>query len=220
MTRILIVDDQDDMRAGIRAMLQHDPSLVVVGDLSDALQVPGFLQDHQVDLILMDIRMPGIDGIEATRRIRKNYSAQEIRVIVLTTFDHDDIVLAALRAGANGFLSKIVTPAELIAGITEVVGGGGALSAAATSTLIGHLSHGPPPAIDKELLLRFGALTPRERNVVILVASGLSNQEIAAQMSVSPFTVKTHAVRAMTKVSARDRAQLVTFTFRAGLYPG
>jgi DNA-binding NarL/FixJ family response regulator len=219
MTRILIVDDQDDMRAGIRAMLLLDPSLVVAGDLSDGLQVPSFLREHPVDLVLMDIRMPGIDGVEATRRIRKEHPPEKLRVIVLTTFDQDDIVLAALRAGANGFLSKTVSPAELVAGITEVVSGGGALSATATAALIGHMTDSPPPAIDQDLLRLFGALTPRERDVVILIASGLGNDEIAAQLSVSPFTVKTHAVRAMTKVGARDRAQLVSFTFRAGLYP-
>jgi len=106
MTRILIVDDQDDMRAGIRAMPLLDPGLVVVGDLSDGLQVVPFLRDHPVDLVLMDIRMPGIDGVEATRRIRKEHPPEKLRVIVLTTFDQDDIVLAALRAGANGFLSR------------------------------------------------------------------------------------------------------------------
>ena len=219
MTRILVVDDQEDIRAGIRAMLLLDPGLVVVGDLSDGLQVLPYLQDHPVDLVLMDIRMPGIDGVEATRRIRRQHPPEELRVIVLTTFDQDDIVLAALRAGANGFLSKTVSPAELVAGITEVVNGGGALSAAATAALIGHMTDSPPPAVDRELLRRFDALTPRERDVIILVAGGLSNEEIAAQMYVSPFTVKTHAVRAMTKVGARDRAQLVSFTFRAGLYP-
>ena len=219
MTNILIVDDQDDMRAGIRSMLLLDPTFVIVGDLSDGLQVPAFLQDHVVDVVLMDIRMPGIDGVEATRRIRKDHPAETLRVIVLTTFDQDEIVLAALRAGANGFLSKTVSPAELVAGITEVVAGGGALSAAATAALIGHMTDKPPAAIDKDLLERFGSLTPRELDVIVLVASGLDNHEIAAQLSVSPFTVKTHAVRAMTKVGARDRAQLVTFTFRAGLYP-
>ncbi|GDY52457.1 hypothetical protein SVIO_030800 [Streptomyces violaceusniger] len=144
MTQILIVDDQDDMRAGIRTMLMPDPGLVVAGDLSDGLQVLPFLRDHPVDLVLMDIRMPGIDGVEATRRIRKEYPPEKLRVIVLTTFDQDDIVLAALRAGANGFLSKTVSPAELVAGINEVVGGGGALSAAATAALIGHMTHSPP----------------------------------------------------------------------------
>lgn len=219
MTNILIVDDQDDMRAGIRSMLLLDPTFVVVGDLSDGLQVPAFLRDNAVDLLLMDIRMPGIDGVEATRQIRREHPASRLRVIVLMTFDEDEIVLAALRAGANGFLSKTVNPAELVAGIAEVVAGGGALSAAAAAALIGRMTDGPPAAIDKELLQRFSALTPRERDVVVLVASGLDNHEIAAQMSASPFTVKTHAVRAMTKVGPRDRAHLVSFTFRAGLYP-
>jgi DNA-binding NarL/FixJ family response regulator len=217
MTRIVIVDDQDDMRAGIRAMLLADPTLDVVGDLSDGLQVPAFLRAQPVDLVLMDIRMPGIDGVEATRRIRQEHPPENVRVIVLTTFDRDDIVLAALRAGANGFLSKTVSPAELISGIAEVVGGGGALSAAATAALIGHMTDDPPPVIDKQLLRRFDILTPRELEIVVLVAQGLSNQEIAAQLFLSSLTVKTHAVRAMTKLGARDRAQLVSFTFRAGL---
>jgi DNA-binding NarL/FixJ family response regulator len=207
------------MRAGIRAMLSLDPTLVVEGDLSDGLQVIPFLRAHPVDLVLMDIRMPGIDGVEATRRIRGEHPAEVLRVIVLTTFDQDDVVLAALRAGANGFLSKTVSPRELVAGIAEVVAGGGALSAAATAALIGHMTGSRPPLIDQDLLHRFGALTPKETDVVILIASGLGNAEIAARLFVSPFTVKTHAVRAMTKVGARDRAQLVTFTFQAGLYP-
>ena len=217
MIRLVIVDDQDDMRAGIRAMLRPDPDLVVVGDLSDALQLPAFLRDNAVDVVLMDIRMPGIDGVEATRRIRKDHPPQSLRVVLLTTFDQDEIVLAALRAGANGFLSKTASPAELVAGISEVAAGGGALSAAATAALIGHMTDRPPPVPDKQLLRLFDALTPRERDVVVLVARGLSNHEIAAQLFLSPLTVKTHAVRAMSKVSARDRAQLVTFAFRAGI---
>ena len=219
MTRVLIVDDQADMRAGIRSMLRLDPDLVVVGNLSDGLQVVPFLRSHPVDVILMDIRMPGIDGVEATRRIRQEYNSEDVRIIVLTTFDHDDVVLAALRAGANGFLSKTVSPAELVAGIAEVVGGGGALSAAATAALIGHMTDNPPAVIDQELFHRFEALTPRERDVVALVAAGLGNDEIAAQLFVSPFTVKTHANRAMTKVGARDRGQLVALAVRAGITP-
>jgi DNA-binding NarL/FixJ family response regulator len=219
MTRILIVDDQDDMRAGIRAMLGLDPSLDVVADVADGLQVMGLLRQRPVDLVLMDIRMPGIDGVEATRRIRAEYASRDVRVIVLTTFDEDDIVLAALHAGANGFLSKTVSPKELVDGIAEVMAGGGALSAAATAALIGHMADNPRPPVDRELLRRFDALTPRERDVTVLVASGLGNDEIAAKLSVSPFTAKTHAVRAMTKLGARDRAQLVSFTVQAGLYP-
>ncbi|GLY04578.1 MULTISPECIES: response regulator transcription factor [Actinoplanes] len=219
MTRIVIVDDQDDIRAGIRSMLRADPALTVVGELSDGLQVAPFLREHPVDLVLMDIRMPGIDGVEATRRIRAEHPAEKVRIIVLTTFDQDDVVLAALRAGANGFLGKTVSPAELVAGITEVAGGGGTLSANATAALIGHMADNPPPVIDKVLLRRFDVLTPREREMVVLVARGLSNEEIAGRMVVSPFTVKTHVVRAMTKIGARDRAQLVSYAFRAGLGP-
>ena len=195
----------------------HDPHLEVVADLSDGLQAVAFLCDHPVDVVLMDIRMPGVDGVEATRRIRLEHPPERVRIVVLTTFDQDDIVLAALRAGANGFLSKMVSPDELVAGIAEVVGGGGALSAAATAALINHMTERPPAVVDREILERFRVLTPRERDITVLVASGLSNEEIAAQLSISPFTVKTHAVRAMTKVGARDRAQLVSFTFRAGL---
>ena len=223
MTRILIVDDQEDIRAGIRAMLLLNPALVVVADLSDGLQVLPLLRDHPIDLVLMDIRMPGIDGVEATRRIRAEHTAAKVRIIVLTTFDQDEIVLAALRAGANGFLSKTVSPAELIAGINEVVGGGGTLSANATAALISHMADHPPSLVDQGLLHRFDYLTPREREMIMLVARGLSNEEIAGQMFVSPLTVKTHVVRAMTKVGARDRAQLVSLIFRAGLcsrWPG
>lgn len=219
MTTVLVVDDQDDMRAGIRAMLAHDPRLQVVADLSDGLQAVTFLRDHPVDVVLMDIRMPGVDGVEATRRIRLDHPPEEVRVVVLTTFDQDDVVLAALRAGANGFLSKMIGPEELVAGIAEVVAGGGALSAAATSALVNHLTERPPQVVDRRLLDRFAVLTPRERDITLLVADGLSNEEIAARLSLSPFTVKTHAVRAMTKVGARDRAQLVSFAFRAGLRP-
>lgn len=219
MTRILIVDDQDDIRAGIRAMLGLDPDFEVAGDLSDGLQALPFLRENPVDLVLLDIRMPGIDGVETTRRIRREHTPEQLRIIVLTTFDQDEIVLAALRAGANGFLSKTVSPADLVAGIAEVVRGGGALSAAAMTALIGHMADAPAPLADQELLRRFSVLTPRELEIVLLVAGGLDNDEMAARLSVSPFTVKTHAVRAMTKVGARDRAQLVSFTFRAGLYP-
>lgn len=219
MTQVLIVDDQAEMRAGIRAMLAADPGLVVAGDLSDGLQVEAFLATHHVDLVLMDIRMPGIDGVETTRRIRRRYNAEAIRIIVLTTFDQDEVVLAALHAGANGFLSKTVSPAQLVDGIAEVVAGGGTLSAAASAALIGHVTDHPAPPVDHDLRRQFGALTPREHDITRLVASGLSNEEIAAQLYLSPLTVKTHAVRAMTKVGARDRAQLVSYTVRAGLYP-
>lgn len=219
MTSILIVDDQEMIRLGLRAILATQARYDVVADLSDGLQAVAYLHDHPVDVVLMDIRMPGIDGVEATRRIRQTLSAERTRVVILTTFEQDETVIAALRAGANGFLSKAVGPAELMAGIDEVAAGGGTLSAAATAALIGHVSEQVAPTVDAAMADLFAALTPRERDVVLAIAEGLDNEQIAAALFVSPFTVKTHAQRAMTKVGARDRAQLVAFAYRAGLTP-
>ena len=217
MTRILIVDDQEMIRVGLRTILEAQPGYVVVDALGDGLQALAYLERQSADVVLMDIRMPGIDGVETTRRIRHTVSAERTRIIILTTFEQDDTVIAALRAGANGFLSKAVGPDELVAGIEEVAAGGGALSAAATAALIAHVGVEKPVVVDVELVRRFELLTPREREVVIAAASGLDNSEIAARTFVSPFTVKTHANRAMTKVGARDRAQLVAFAYQAGL---
>ncbi|MCK2022692.1 response regulator transcription factor [Microbacterium sp. kSW2-24] len=217
MIRLLIVDDQEMIRAGLRAILASQPEIEVVDDVSDGFKALDLLDLETVDVVLMDIRMPGIDGVEVTRRIRAKFTAEQLRVIVLTTFDNDANVLAALRAGANGFLSKGIGPADLAAGIHEVAAGGGALSAAASAALIGHVADDTRPAVDEELAERFQALTPREHDVVVAVASGLDNAQIAAQMFLSPFTVKTHANRAMMKLGARDRAQLVAFAYRAGL---
>ena len=217
MTRILIVDDQEMIRVGLRTILEAQAGYEVVDALGDGLQAIAYLEKHPVDVVLMDIRMPGIDGVEATGRIRKAVPASRTRIIILTTFEQDETVIAALRAGANGFLSKAVGPEELVAGIEEVAAGGGALSAAAAAALIGHVTEQPVAIVDAELARRFTALTPRERDVVIAAASGLDNAEIAARMFVSPFTVKTHANRAMMKVGARDRAQLVAFAYQAGL---
>ena len=217
MVRLLIADEQEMIRAGLRAILAAQPNIDVVADVSDGFQALDLVDQEPVDVVLMDIRMPGIDGVETTRRMRAKFTAEQLRVIVLTTFDNDANVIAALRAGANGFLSKGVGPADLAAGIHEVAGGGGALSAAASAALIGHVVEDKRPPIDDEMVERFTALTPRERDVVIAVASGLDNAQIATQMFLSPFTVKTHANRAMMKLGARDRAQLVTFAYRAGL---
>jgi DNA-binding NarL/FixJ family response regulator len=218
MTRVIIVDDQEMIRVGLRTILEAQPDFEVVADFSDGFQAVNFLQAaNTVDVVLVDIRMPGIDGIEATRRIRETYPASEMRIVILTTFELDENVLAALRAGANGFLSKGVGPAELVAGIKEVAAGGGALSAAAVAALIGHIADEHAAPIDSEMSGRFLVLTPREREVVLAVAAGLDNDQIAEQLFVSPFTVRTHAQRAMTKVGARDRAQLVAFAYQAGL---
>lgn len=217
MIRVLIVDDQEMIRVGLRAVLGSFDDMEIVEDVADGLAAIARLPDLAVDVVLMDIRMPGIDGVEATRRIRATHDPDQLRIVVLTTFDQDENVLAALRAGANGFLNKGVGPAELAAGIREVVAGGGALSAAAAAALIGHIAQEKTTPIDRAMEDRFGALTPREREIVIAITTGGSNEEIAEQLFLSPFTVKTHANRAMAKVGARDRAQLVSFAYRAGL---
>lgn len=217
MIRVLIVDDQEMIRAGLRTIISSSSEIDVVADVGDAFAALDLLETTPVDVVLMDIRMPGIDGVEATARIRRTHSAEQVRIIILTTFEHDENVYAALSAGANGFLGKGVGPVELIAGITDVMSGGGALSAAAAAAAISRLAEVPVHRVDETLVRRFDALTPRERDVVVAVTRGLSNDEIAAEMFVSPFTVKTHANRAMAKVAARDRAQLVAFAYQAGI---
>ena len=217
MIRVLIVDDQEMIRVGLRAILDAQSNITVVGEAGDGLEAVRILGELDVDVVLMDIRMPGVDGVEATRRIRQSIPAERVRIIILTTFDHDETVFAALRAGANGFLSKGVGPAELAAGIEEVAAGGGALSATAAAALIDRVAEERQPDVDPALAALFSALTPKERDVVIAIAKGQSNQQIAETMFVSPFTIKTHANRAMTKVGARDRAQLVAYAYRAGL---
>lgn len=218
MINVMLVDDQEMIRAGLRSILGTQDELDVVCEASDGMDVARLVEENDVDVVLMDLRMPGIDGVEATRRIRAEHPAEKVRIIVLTTFDEERNVLAALRAGANGFLSKGVGPAELAESIREVAAGGGALSAAAAAVLIENVAEERTPVVDDSMVDRFSALTPRERDVVTAIASGLDNAQIASQMFVSPFTVKTHANRAMAKVGARDRAQLVTFAYRAGLF--
>lgn len=216
MIRLLLVDDQEMIRIGLRGILgRHDP-FEIVAEAADGLGAVEALASQPVDVVLMDIRMPGIDGVEATRRIRQRWSAEEVRVVMLTTFEQDANVLAALRAGANAFLSKAAGPKELIAAIEEVAAGGGALSPAAAAMLIDRVKDEPATVVDAEMTARFDALTPRERDVVLNMMTGLDVDAIAADRFLSPFTVKTHANRAMTKVGARDRAQLVAFAYRGG----
>ena len=219
MIRVVLVDDQEMIRFGLRTILGAQPQLEVVGEAADGLAALQLLERVEADVVLLDIRMPGIDGVETTRRLRRTHPSQALRIIVLTTFDQDENVLAALRAGADGFLSKGVGPAELVAGITEVAAGGGALSASAAAALIGHVAAERVTPADPEMVKRFEALTPREREVVVAIVSGLDNAQIARDMFLSPFTVKTHANRAMTKVQAKDRAQLVSYAVRAGIQP-
>jgi DNA-binding NarL/FixJ family response regulator len=219
MIRVLLVDDQDMIRFGLRVILEPRDGIEVVGDVSDGLQAVDFIDAHPVDVVLMDLRMPGIDGVEATTRIRSSHPAEHVRIIVFTTFDQDANVLAALRAGTDGFLSKGVSPAELASAIHSVASGGGALSATAAKAVIGQVSDPRPEVLDTELARRFATLTPREHDVVLAAMKGASNADIAVALVVSPFTVKTYVNRAMTKVDARDRSRLVAFAFAAGLRP-
>ena len=219
MTRVVLVDDQEMIRLGLRTIIEAQPGITVVGEAADGLAALKVLESVDADLVLMDIRMPGIDGVEATRRLRLTHTSDDLKIVVLTTFDQDENVLSALRSGANGFLSKGVSPAELVAGITEVVAGGGALSSSAAAALIGHVAEKGTFSVDPEVARRFEALTPREHDVVASVVSGYDNSQIAQALFLSPFTVKTHVHRAMAKVQAKDRAQLVSLAVRAGIRP-
>src|SRR4051812_23099286 len=213
----MITDDQEMIRVGLRAVLGAFPDIDVVADAGDGLEAIQQIERHHPDVVLMDIRMPGIDGIEATRRIREKYGPAQLRIVVLTTFEHDENVFAALRAGANGFLNKAVGPDELVSNIREVMAGGGALSSAAAAVLIRHASSPPVAEPDPAMVARFDELTSREREIVAAIVGGGTNEDIAAALFLSPFTVKTHANRAMMKVGARDRAQLVAFAVQAGI---
>ena len=219
MIRVLVVDDQEMIRAGLLAVLNSFADLDVVGAASDGFEALGAVDAEVPDVVLMDIRMPGIDGVEATRRIRLTRPPEALRILVLTTFDQDENVLQALRAGADGFLSKGAGPAELTDAILHVASGGRALSPGAVDAVVDHVVDQRVIAVDPALAARVAELTPREREVVGAIVSGLDNAQIAEQFHLSPFTVKTHANHAMAKVGARDRAQLVTLAIRAGIHP-
>lgn len=219
MIRVMLVDDQEMLRAGLRSILSAHPDIEVVAEASHGAAAIDQLSVNTLDVILMDIRMPGIDGVEATRRIRQKYSPQAVKILVLTTFDQDANVLEALRAGADGFLSKGAGPQELTQAIMRVAQGEHALSSSAVDALIDHAVVTQPPKEDPHAVELFSQLTQRELEVVQLIVDGLNNQAIADRLFVSPYTVKTHANRAMMKVSAKDRAQLVSLAFRAGITP-
>ena len=219
MIRVVIIDDQEMIRVGLRAVLGSFDDIEVVGVAGDGLDALRVIDEQAPDVALMDIRMPGIDGVEATRRLRETYRPDQLRILVLTTYDSDKNVFAALRAGANGFLNKALGPDELARGIREVQDGGGALSAAAAGVLIAHAAVEPPAPVDEDMAARFALLTVREREVVGAIVGGARNEDIAGRLFLSPFTVKTHVNRAMSKVDARDRAQLVAFALRAGIRP-
>ncbi|WP_062464246.1 response regulator transcription factor [Demequina soli] len=215
--KVVLADDQALMRAGFKVLIDAEPDLEVVGEAGDGGTAVKVARDARADVILMDIRMPGLDGIAATRLIAADRTLAHVKVLILTTFEQDAYVFHALEAGASGFLGKNVDPADLIAAIRVVDAGEALLSPFATKALIGaHLSR---PTAQSAVTAGpdLGDLTEREAEVVGLVAEGLSNAEIAARLFISPLTAKTHVSRAMTKLAARDRAQLVVEAFRRGI---
>ncbi|MET8151060.1 response regulator [Actinoplanes sp. NPDC049668] len=214
--RVLLADDQPLIRAGFRMFVEPDPDVEVVGEAGTGLEAVELARSARADVVLMDLRMPGMDGIEATRRIAESEDLAGVRVLVLTTFENDDNVVLALRAGASGFLGKHVEPAELLRAIRVVAAGESLLSPAATRGLVSRFLSQPVPSA-LPAALELGALTEREREVLALVAHGLSNDEIGERLYVSPLTVKTHINRAMTKLGVRDRAQLVVIAYQSGL---
>lgn len=226
MIRVLIADDQALIRAGIRGVLDLEDDILVVGEVADGQAAVRRAHGERADIVLMDIRMPGLDGIEATRRIRADEDLAGVRVIILTTFETDDNVVEALHAGASGFLGKGASPDEIVDAVRVVASGEALLSARATRSLIERFVAMPRrDAQGAQLSSRWAALvdelTEREREVLVMVAGGLSNEQIGQALSISSFTVKTHVNRAMVKLDAHDRAQLVVFAYQAGLvHPG
>ncbi|MEM9606293.1 MAG: response regulator transcription factor [Actinomycetota bacterium] len=213
--RVVLVDDQALIRVGFKAIIDSAPDLEVVGEADDGADALGVIRESRADVVLMDIRMPGQDGIATTQAITDDDDLAGVRVIVLTTFELDEYVVAAMGAGASGFLDKGVDPEVLLDAIRVVAAGDALLTPKATRALLASLGdEQDAPAVDEEAVRD---LTAREREVVGLVGQGLSNDEIAEALFLSPLTAKTHVSRAMTKLYARDRAQLVAIAFRTGL---
>ena len=218
MIRVLLADDQALLRAGFRMLVESAPDMEIVGEAHNGGQAVALAREQLPDVVLMDLRMPEVDGITATRRITADPRLARVRIVALTTFDDDETVLAALRAGASGFLVKDAEPAELLQAVRVVARGDALLAPSVTRALISALTiAGPPASPPPAPSPAVASLTRREREVVALVAAGLSNDEIASELVVSPLTAKTHVSRAMVKLSARDRAQLVVIAFQNGL---
>jgi DNA-binding NarL/FixJ family response regulator len=214
LIRILLADDQALIRSGIRALLEAEDDIEVVAEATDGQQAVALAVEHRPDIALVDIQMPVIDGIEATRQIVADSRLDGVRVVILTNFGLDEYIFRALRAGAFGFLLKDTEPAELLQALHVVARGEALLSPAVTRRLISEFVARPPDAL---AAAGMESLTNREREVVALAAHGLSNDEIAEALVLSPTTAKTHVSRAMTKLGARDRAQLVVFAYQTGL---
>jgi DNA-binding NarL/FixJ family response regulator len=215
--RVLIADDQLLIRAGFRVLIDSAEDLAVVGEASDGDQAVALAKSERADVVLMDIRMPGADGLEATRRISADEDLAGVKILILTTFELDEYVYLSLRAGASGFLGKGVDPDDLLAAIRLVAAGESLLSPAATRSLIARFLAQPSKVASAGAPARLAGLTEREREIVAMVAEGLTNDDIAGQVFISPMTVKTHVNRAMTKLDLRDRAQLVVAAYQSGL---
>jgi DNA-binding NarL/FixJ family response regulator len=214
--RVALADDQALVRAGFCALLDAQDDIAVVGEADDGDAAVALARRERPDIVLMDIRMPGMDGLAATRAIVGDERLADVRIVILTTFELDEYVFEAIRSGASGFLVKDTEPVELLRAIRAVAAGDALLSPGVTRRLIGEFAtrtREPRGTVDRTL----DSLTEREREVMALVAEGLSNDEIAERLYVSPMTAKTHVSRAMTKLGARDRAQLVVFAYESGL---
>lgn len=212
---VLLADDQTLVRAGFRSLFMRDRGIVVSGEASTGDEAVRAARATRPDVILMDIRMPGLDGIAATRQILADPQLHGCRVIMLTTFETDEYVFAALAAGASGFLTKDVAPDALRQAVRVVAAGEALLSPSVTRRVIAQLAHRPAVGTDNEA--RLAVLTEREREIARLVAAGLSNQDIALELFISPLTVKTHITRAIAKLNVRDRVQLVILAYETGL---
>jgi DNA-binding NarL/FixJ family response regulator len=214
MIRVVLADDQVLVRAGFRSLLDNEDDIEVVAEASDGEEAVALASQAKPDVILMDIRMPRLDGIEATRRIAGDDRLAGVRVVILTTFELDEYVFESLRAGASGFLVKDTEPLELLHGVRVVAAGESLLSPSVTRRLIAEFA---TRSTERRTLEELDQLTGREREVMALVATGMSNDEIAEHLVVSPATAKTHVSRAMVKLHARDRAQLVVLAYESGL---
>ncbi|MEV6315152.1 response regulator transcription factor [Streptomyces sp. NPDC051776] len=219
--RVVLADDQALLRSAFRILVDSEPDMEVVGEASDGAEAVRVVRERGADVVLMDIRMPGTDGMAATREISSDPALDGVRVVMLTTFEVDEYVVKSLRAGASGFLGKGAEPEEMLSAIRVAAAGEALLSPAATKGLIAKFLAQPDGSDPGEErgggAERLAALTGREREVLVLVAGGLSNDEIAERLVVSPLTVKTHVNRAMAKLGARDRAQLVVIAYETGL---
>jgi DNA-binding NarL/FixJ family response regulator len=217
--RVLVADDQSLVRVGFSGIIAATPGMTVVGEAGTGAEAVEAVRAARPDVVLMDVRMPVMDGIEATRRITGAAQTRDVRVLILTTFDLDEYVYAALRAGASGFLLKDTMPADLLNAIQVIAAGEALLAPSVTRRLLGEFASRPglSPAQSPPGREQLRDLTEREREVLTLVAQGLSNGEIAGKLSISPATAKTHVAHLLTKLDCRDRIQLVIIAYRAGL---